>query len=143
MRYSRMLEESSFANRKADYFWLLLLSSVMLLVSCINFSSPMHLNHHGTGHVSLIQPSISLLLACFRAHIYVVPSASIHANIALWVVHNLSAVSAIGPRDFFLGNKWNMEGGRGRSNWVCGRSHWMVPAGCLAKRDGRRVLGTD
>lgn len=32
MRYSRMLEESSFANRKADYFWLLLLSSIMLLV---------------------------------------------------------------------------------------------------------------
>lgn len=32
MRYSRMLEESSFANRKADYFWLLLQSSVMLLV---------------------------------------------------------------------------------------------------------------
>jgi Derlin-2/3 len=27
-----MLEESSFANRKADYFWLLLMSSVMLLV---------------------------------------------------------------------------------------------------------------
>lgn len=32
MRYSRMLEESSFANKKADYFWLLLQSSVMLLV---------------------------------------------------------------------------------------------------------------
>lgn len=32
MRYSRMLEESSFANRKADYFWLLFLSSLMLLV---------------------------------------------------------------------------------------------------------------
>lgn len=31
MRYSRMLEESSFANKKADYFWLLFLSSVMLL----------------------------------------------------------------------------------------------------------------
>jgi Derlin-2/3 len=27
-----MLEESSFPNRKADYFWLLLLSSLMLLV---------------------------------------------------------------------------------------------------------------
>lgn len=38
MRYSRMLEESSFANRKADYFWLLLLSSVMLLVSAENLS---------------------------------------------------------------------------------------------------------
>ena len=35
MRYSRMLEESSFANRRADYFWLLLLSSLMLLVSQI------------------------------------------------------------------------------------------------------------
>ncbi|TFY76947.1 hypothetical protein EWM64_g7066 [Hericium alpestre] len=33
MRYSRMLEESSFANRRADYFWLLLLSALMLLVS--------------------------------------------------------------------------------------------------------------
>lgn len=34
MRYSRMLEESSFANRRADYFWLLLISSIMLLVRC-------------------------------------------------------------------------------------------------------------
>ena len=33
MRYSRMLEESSFANKKADYFWLLLQSSIMLLVN--------------------------------------------------------------------------------------------------------------
>jgi Derlin-2/3 len=41
MRYSRMLEESSFANRKADYFWLLLLSSVMLLVC--------HQNSHFTN----------------------------------------------------------------------------------------------
>jgi len=32
MRYSRMLEESSFANKRADYLWLLLLSSLMLLV---------------------------------------------------------------------------------------------------------------
>ncbi|KAG2001828.1 endoplasmic reticulum protein [Coprinopsis cinerea AmutBmut pab1-1] len=31
MRYSRMLEESSFANRKADYFWMLFLSAIMLL----------------------------------------------------------------------------------------------------------------
>ena len=39
MRYSKMLEESSFANRKADYFWLLLQSAVMLLVC------PSHLPH--------------------------------------------------------------------------------------------------
>ena len=37
MRYSRMLEESSFANKKADYFWLLLQSSIMLLVRFSTF----------------------------------------------------------------------------------------------------------
>ncbi|CAL1713168.1 unnamed protein product [Somion occarium] len=31
MRYSRLLEESSFANRKADYFWLLFQSGILLL----------------------------------------------------------------------------------------------------------------
>jgi len=40
MRYSRMLEESSFANRKADYFWLLFLSSVMLLMLAPLFNLP-------------------------------------------------------------------------------------------------------
>ncbi|KAJ3933280.1 MAG: Der1-like protein [Lentinula lateritia] len=40
MRYSRMLEESSFANRKADYFWLLLLSSAMLLALSPLFNLP-------------------------------------------------------------------------------------------------------
>ena len=49
MRYSRMLEESSFANRKADYFWLLFLSSLMLLVRlpAPPFSrSPINRNRH-------------------------------------------------------------------------------------------------
>ncbi|KAJ7784555.1 Der1-like protein [Mycena metata] len=40
MRYSRMLEESSFPNRRADYFWLLLLSSVMLLALSPLFNLP-------------------------------------------------------------------------------------------------------
>ncbi|KII86791.1 hypothetical protein PLICRDRAFT_55690 [Plicaturopsis crispa FD-325 SS-3] len=40
MRYSRMLEESSFANRKADYFWLLFLSSIMLLFLSPLFNLP-------------------------------------------------------------------------------------------------------
>jgi Derlin-2/3 len=30
-----MLEESSFPNRKADYFWLLLFSAILLLVSFV------------------------------------------------------------------------------------------------------------
>jgi len=40
MRYSRMLEESSFANRRADYFWLLLQSSILLLVISPLFTLP-------------------------------------------------------------------------------------------------------
>jgi Derlin-2/3 len=44
MRYSRMLEESSFANKKADYFWLLLQSSVMLLVNIPSFTRFRNLN---------------------------------------------------------------------------------------------------
>ncbi|KAF9013274.1 Der1-like protein [Cyathus striatus] len=40
MRYSRMLEESTFANRRADYFWLLLQSAVMLLALSPLFNMP-------------------------------------------------------------------------------------------------------
>lgn len=40
MRYSRMLEESSFANARADYLWLLLQSSVLLLVVSPLFTLP-------------------------------------------------------------------------------------------------------
>lgn len=32
MRYSKMLEESAFQNRRADYVWLLMVSSVLLLI---------------------------------------------------------------------------------------------------------------
>ncbi|KIJ54159.1 hypothetical protein M422DRAFT_221701 [Sphaerobolus stellatus SS14] len=40
MRYSRMLEESSFPNRKADYFWLLALSATLLLAISPLFNLP-------------------------------------------------------------------------------------------------------
>ncbi|KZV91734.1 Der1-like protein [Exidia glandulosa HHB12029] len=40
MRYSRMLEESSFANKKADYLWLLILSAIILLGLSPMFNLP-------------------------------------------------------------------------------------------------------
>ncbi|KAI0031051.1 Der1-like protein [Vararia minispora EC-137] len=40
MRYSRMLEESSFANRRADYFWLLSLCAIILLCLSPAFNLP-------------------------------------------------------------------------------------------------------
>lgn len=33
MRYSKMLEESAFHGRRADYVWLLIVSCTILLVS--------------------------------------------------------------------------------------------------------------
>ncbi|KAH9042061.1 Der1-like protein [Lactarius pseudohatsudake] len=57
MRYSRMLEESSFANRKADYFWLLFLSSLMLLVRSI----------------PALQPPVPFLASRLRADLLLVP----------------------------------------------------------------------
>ncbi|KDQ06812.1 hypothetical protein BOTBODRAFT_39304 [Botryobasidium botryosum FD-172 SS1] len=44
VRYSRILEESSFANKQADYLWLLLQSAVLLLVVSPLFSLP-YLSH--------------------------------------------------------------------------------------------------
>lgn len=49
-----MLEESSFANKKADYFWLLLQSSVMLLV---NILPPLHF--------PIFKPILNLLTVFF------------------------------------------------------------------------------
>lgn len=40
MRYSRMLEESTFANARADYLWLLTQSSVLLLAVSPLFTLP-------------------------------------------------------------------------------------------------------
>ena len=80
MRYSRMLEESSFANRKADYFWLLFLSSLMLLV---RLPIPLHRSPIIPSHpqllvlvpgpISTLQPPLSLLPARLRAHLLLVP----------------------------------------------------------------------
>ncbi len=40
MRYSRMLEESSYSSRKAEYLWLLLQSATLLLVTSPLFNLP-------------------------------------------------------------------------------------------------------
>jgi hypothetical protein len=97
----------------------------------------------GTGHVTLIQSPLSLLLTCLRPHIYVVSSTPIYANIAIRLVHDLSTVLALGPRDFLLGNKRDVESGCGRSHWMCSRSRRVVLARRLAKRDAWRILDID
>jgi hypothetical protein len=40
MRYSRLLEEGSYANKKADYLWLLITCSIGLLVRSLFLAIP-------------------------------------------------------------------------------------------------------
>lgn len=123
MRYSRMLEESSFANKKADYVWVLLLSALVLL--CISplfslpfLSSPLAFvpiyiwsrRHPGThislfGLINITAPYLPIALAGFS-----------------WVLNGTwrAAASdllgcAIGHTAWFLSDVWarEMPGGKG------------------------------
>lgn len=55
-----MLEESSFANRKADYVWLLILSSIMLLVRLTCGPACQVVNSHCHAHSQLLSPLVNL-----------------------------------------------------------------------------------
>lgn len=70
MRYSRMLEESSFANRKADYFWLLLLSSAMLLVRSSFYSQYSLVNIHQALSPLFNLPFLSAPLAFVPIYVW-------------------------------------------------------------------------
>lgn len=58
-----MLEESSFANRKADYFWLLFLSSLMLLVRAPHLTT---LPPPSCQTVYIVQPNLQGLSPLFN-----------------------------------------------------------------------------
>jgi Derlin-2/3 len=55
-----MLEESSFANKRADYFWLLLQSSIMLLVKLSKFFFPDWLYSHRRAWFQCLSPLFNL-----------------------------------------------------------------------------------
>lgn len=87
MRYSRLLEENSYSNRKADYAWLLFLSAVFLLVH----DSP-HLHQSGsliscTVNLASTHYAISRVLTRFRARIHLVPQKSKYQNVPVRRCH--------------------------------------------------------
>lgn len=148
MRYSRMLEESSFANKKADYFWLLLQSSVMLLV---NTSSIARFHTYSKSNcvfsfppykdtITSIQPPFPILILGFCSHLSLVTATSLNAHISLRHDHNYSTLFTCSPRCVFMGIEWNMES----SNWwfsgLRGGSYWLVLARRLDQRDGWRYF---
>ena len=139
MRYSRMLEESSFANRKADYFWLLFLSSLMLLVRLSTPPPPIpaHQPFHSissptfifiSGPIPTLQPPLSLLPARLRADLLLVPPTSLNAHLTLWSAHYHSTLSSVCPRCILLGTYWHVARCGKRSRRMCGRPRRMVPS---------------
>ena len=132
MRYSRMLEESSFANKKADYFWLLLQSSVMLLVNTIlRFPYPI-LNltvffpYEDT--ITTIQPPFPILILGFCSHLSLVTATSLNAHLSLRNDHNHSTLLTCSPRFVFLVIEWNMESSDWRFSRLRSGSYWLVLA---------------
>jgi hypothetical protein len=121
MRYSRMLEESSFANRKADYFWLLFLSSLMLLVrlSLPPSPSPFHSHPFIPGPIPTLQPPLSLLPTRLRAHLLLVPPTPINAHITFRPADNHSTLPPFCTRGLLLGAHWHVARCGERSRWVC------------------------
>lgn len=133
MRYSKMLEESSFANRKADYFWLLLQSAIMLLVRP---SYPQRdasaLNSHSTKDtLSARKPSVSFLPPCVCPDLPLVPASPVHAYISLWSRDDIRPLPSPCPRWSCLDGKRDLEGRCSGSPWMRCRPCWMVHEGCL------------
>lgn len=132
MRYSRMLEESSFANRKADYFWLLFLSSLMLLVRLPSPDQPFHsisspiFLFSSPGPIPTLQPPFSLFPTRLRAHLLLVPPTSLNAHLALRTAHHHSTLSSLCPRRLLLGDHWHVARRGERSRRMCSRSRRMV-----------------
>lgn len=136
MRYSRMLEESSFANKKADYLWLLILSSVMLLVS--RRQSPLRYSTHiiTLGPFTPRQPPLPFLLSRIRPHLPLVPPAPFHPHIPLRALHHHSSLPPPRARRLFVGAQRHLAGGCRRPGRVCCGACGVVHAGCVDEGNG-------
>ncbi len=105
MRYSRMLEESSFANRKSDYVWLLILSSIMLLVRSIRLPKlTLAYNKHfkRSGTLTTREHPVPLFPARLRSYLPMVPSPSFHTDLTLRFNYYHCAISPISSRGVSL-----------------------------------------
>jgi hypothetical protein len=138
MRYSRMLEESSFANRKADYFWLLLLSSVMLLVESCTYDSPLHELIRCLGIVSTLQSAIPIVPPRVCSNLYMVTQTSLDTNIFVRTHHDNRTIPTCCSCCVLVGIEWDLEGCYRRSSRLCSWTRGLVHERCLDSRDGRR-----
>lgn len=123
MRYSRLLEESSFANRKADYFWLLFQSAVLLLVCPLLPSLPFIKHSPMLGLIDNLppsQPPLPFLPTRLRPHLPLVTSAPLHTHLPLWLDHHHRTLPSSRARRSCVGAKWYLESSCWGFGWVCG-----------------------
>ena len=140
MRYSRMLEESSFANRKADYFWLLLVSSVMLLVSkrqTPRLTLIRDIVLSLTGPFPVIQPPFPILAARLRSHLHVVSPPPVHTDLSFRSRDHNRPLPPLRPRRLLMDAQRHLARRSKRSRRLCGRSRRLVRPRCMDARDDR------
>src|SRR5260221_12003680 len=109
MRYSRMLEESSFANKRADYFWLLLQSAIMLLVT---YHFPIQNDYPDILYsvpFPSFQSSFSFFPARFRSYLCLVKASSFNTNFFVWSNKHHSTLLAICTYCIYMAPDWHME----------------------------------
>lgn len=139
MRYSRYLEESSFANRKADYFWLLFTSAIMLLVRPSSIPRhPPSLTRTLAGAFPALQPPIPILPARFRSHLHLGAPASERADLALRPHHDSRALPTVRARRLYVAPQRHVARRRRRPHRLRGRARWLVRARRMDARDARR-----
>lgn len=97
MRYSRLLEENSFANRRADYAWLLFLCASFLLVSvtCIWSSDALADMRQLVSSVATL-PFLSSSLAFALVYIWSRRNPSVKMSLfgIITYVHSLYKITA-------------------------------------------------
>lgn len=89
MRYSRLLEENSFSNRRADYVFLLLLCAAFLLVSLCELDSASELASlmMTLGYCPAPHYAIPLVLPRLLIGVYLVTAEPIDQDEPLWGDH--------------------------------------------------------
>lgn len=81
MRYSRLLEENSFSNRRADYVWLLALCASFLLVRP-HIHPFTQSNALGSGHITASDLTIPLIIIGLFISLHLVTAESFRQNVS-------------------------------------------------------------
>ena len=92
MRYSRLLEENSFSNRRADYAFLLFLCAAFLLVGLTFTSCVQSILKHTPDNFAPFDPAVPIILSCLCVGLHLVKAQSFDQNVPFWC-HNVSQIS--------------------------------------------------